>query len=141
MTPHGSDASSLDFWVGEWVCTWDGGHGANRITKELDDRVVVERFESLEPERWTGMSLSVFNEEHGWRQTWVDSTGNYWALHEGSDGDDLTFEVTENDDGRDVVKRMVFSDVAYDSFSWRWERSFDAGASWEPLWTIAYRRG
>jgi hypothetical protein len=140
MAAGGSDASSLDFWVGEWTCTWDGGGGRNRITKELDGRVVVERFESLEPERWSGMSLSVFDEEHGWRQTWVDSTGNYWAFHEGRDGDDLTFEVREVDDGRDVVKRMVFTDVADDSFSWRWERSFEDGGSWEPLWTIAYRR-
>jgi hypothetical protein len=141
MAAQGSDASSLDFWVGEWACTWDGGSGRNRITKELDDRVVVERFESLEPERWSGMSLSVFGERDGWRQTWVDSTGNYWSFHEGRDGNDLTFEVTETDDDRDVVKRMVFSDVAEDSFSWRWERSFDSGATWEPLWAIAYRRG
>ena len=35
------------------------------------------------PEQWSGMSLSVFDEVHGWRQTWADSTGNYWAL-EGS---------------------------------------------------------
>jgi hypothetical protein len=140
MAAYGSDSSSLDFWVGEWTCTWDGGGGRNRITKELDGRVVVERFESLEPEHWSGMSLSVFDEEHGWRQTWVDSTGNYWAFHEGCDGDDLTFEVREIDDGRDVVKRMVFTDVADDSFSWRWERSFEDGGSWEPLWAIAYRR-
>ena len=45
-------------------------------------RVVVERFESLEPEQWSGMSLSVFDEVHGWRQTWADSTGNYWALED-----------------------------------------------------------
>lgn len=142
MAVQSSDASSLDFWVGDWVCTWDGGSGRNRITKELDERVVVERFESLEPERWSGMSLSVFDEPgRRWRQTWVDSTGNYWAFDEGRAGDDFTFEVNETDEGRDVVKRMVFSDVAYDSFSWRWERSYDSGASWEVLWRIAYRRG
>ena len=76
-----SGPASLDFWVGDWHCEWDGGEGSNRVTKELGDRVVVERFESLEPERWSGMSLSVFDERYGWRQTWVDSTGNYWALH------------------------------------------------------------
>jgi hypothetical protein len=75
-----SSSAALDFWLGDWRCGWEGGEGRNRITKELGDRVMVERFESLAPDRWSGMSLSVFDERHGWRQTWVDSTGNYWAF-------------------------------------------------------------
>lgn len=141
-----SDDTSLDFWLGDWICTWEGGEGRNAITKEIGDRVVVERFESLSPERWSGMSLSVFDRRDGrWRQTWVDSTGNYWAFHEGRDGDRFTFQTTEAevDDGgdrREVVKRMVFFDIEADAFRWRWECSTDAGATWEPLWTIDYRR-
>ena len=138
--------AALDFWLGDWSCTWDGGHGSNRVARELDGHVVVERFECLAPERWSGISMSVFDSGLGrWRQTWVDSTGNYWALDEGRDRDDLTFEVEEietADDGSrvEVRKRMVFSDVDEDAFRWRWERSGDAGATWEPLWMIDYRR-
>src|SRR5436190_775368 len=69
---------ALDFWIGTWDCTWDGGRGTNRITREFDDRVVVERFEALEPEPFRGTSLSVFDPNAGWRQTWVDSNGSYW---------------------------------------------------------------
>lgn len=133
--------AALDFWVGEWTCTWDGGRGANTITKELDDRVVVERFECLEPERWTGLSVSVHDERRGWRQTWVDSTGNYWALDGDPHPEGFSFSVGELDEeGREVVKRMVFSQIERDRFDWRWERSSDDGASWEVLWTIDYRR-
>lgn len=141
-----SDPASLDFWLGEWNCTWERGRGRNRIAKELEDHVLVERFESLAPERWSGMSLSVFDERDGrWRQTWVDSTGNYWAFHEGRDGDHLTFQTTDvevDDTGRrlEVEKRMVFFDIEADAFRWRWERSWDPGATWEPLWTIEYHR-
>jgi hypothetical protein len=91
--------------------------------------------------------MSVFDRQlDRWRQTWVDSTGNYWALEEGRDHDDLTFEVDETEvreDGSrvEVRKRMVFSDIDEDAFHWRWERSFDGGTEWEPLWTIDYRRG
>jgi hypothetical protein len=131
---------ALDFWLGDWSCTWDGGHGTNRVSKELDGRVVVERFECLEPERWSGMSLSVFDEAHGWRQTWVDSTGNYWAFRGEPHADGFSFSVGEFHDGREVEKRMVFSDIAADAFLWRWERSEDAGATWEPLWVIEYNR-
>jgi hypothetical protein len=134
----GPDA--LDFWVGEWACTWEGGHGRNRVAKELDDRVVVERFESLEPRRWAGMSVSLHGDMHGWRQTWVDSTGNYWAFDGSAHPEGFTFATIEIEDGREVVKRMVFSAIADDSLDWRWERSRDAGQAWEVLWAIRYRR-
>lgn len=135
-----SAPTSLDFWLGGWICTWDGGSGRNSITKEFDGRVVVERFESLEPERWSGMSLSVFDEVHGWRQTWADSTGNYWALEGSPHADGFSFSVTGSEEGVRVEKRMVFSDIEPDAFRWRWERSADDGATWELLWTIDYRR-
>jgi hypothetical protein len=135
-----SDPGSLDFWLGEWSCTWEGGHGRNRVTKEMDSRVVVERFESLAPERWSGMSVSVFDERHGWRQTWVDSTGNYWALEGSPHTEGFSFAVTDAEEDGPVGKRMVFLDIEPDAFRWRWERSRDDGASWEPLWTIDYRR-
>lgn len=132
--------TSLDFWLGEWSCTWDGGVGRNSITRELGDAVVTERFESLEPERWSGMSVNVFDELHGWRQTWVDSTGNYWALQGRSHPEGFAFAVDEVENGRDITKRMVFSDIQADAFRWRWERSEDAGATWSELWVIDYRR-
>jgi hypothetical protein len=136
-----SGPGALDFWVGDWGCVWAGGGGRNRVSKELDGRVVVERFESLAPERWSGMSLSVFDERDGrWRQTWVDSTGNYWAFLEEPHPDGFAFTVDDLEDGREVVKRMVFSDIGADAFRWRWERSSDAGVTWEPLWSIDYRR-
>lgn len=141
MTSDGtSGPTSLDFWLGAWVCAWDGGHGTNRIAKEFDDQVVVERFEALEPERWSGMSVNVFDELHGWRQTWVDSTGNYWALTGRSHPEGFAFAVDEVENGRDITKRMVFSDIGADAFRWRWERSEDAGATWSELWVIHYQR-
>jgi hypothetical protein len=81
--------------------------------------VVVERFESLAPERWEGMSLSVHDEGRGWRQTWVDSTGNYWAFEGGPHPEGFAFSTTEIDDGQEIEKRMVFSDIGSDSFDWR----------------------
>jgi len=140
MTVPSAGPDALDFWLGEWSCSWEGGHGRNTITKELDGRVVVERFESIEPERWSGMSLSVHDARLGWRQTWVDSTGNYWAFHGEPHDGGFVFAVTEEERGRPVEKRMVFSDVTRECFSWRWERSEDDGRTWTELWTIVYRR-
>jgi hypothetical protein len=111
------------------------------VTRELDDQVVVERFAAREPERFAGTSLSVQDRRTGeWRQTWVDSTGSYWAFV-GGPRDDGTFVLgtAEPVDEEQVYKRMVFSDIAADTFSWRWESSAD-GETWDLRWAISYRR-
>jgi hypothetical protein len=134
------DAHSFDFWLGEWDCAWEGGHGTNAITRELDGRVVVERFEAREPEAFRGMSLSVFDDEVGWRQTWADSNGGYWHLV-GSmlpDGSP-SFTTPGRVDAERVYKRMVFFDTEPDRFRWRWECSPD-GQRWQERWAIRYTR-
>ena len=39
------NGSELDFWLGSSRAGWEGGEGTNRIARELDGNVVVERFE------------------------------------------------------------------------------------------------
>ena len=80
----------LGFWLGRWICTWDGGHGTNTVTLDMDGHVVTERFEALEPEPFSGLSVSVQGTDGLWRQTWVDSTGSYWHF-EGGPQDNGTF--------------------------------------------------
>jgi ribosomal-protein-alanine N-acetyltransferase len=131
----------LDFWIGEWECTWDGGHGTNTVARELGGSVVVERFEAFGPEPLTGMSVSAPDPvAGGWRQTWVDSDGNYWAFA-GRAREDGTFVFQTQGpvDAERLHKRMVFAEIAADGFVWRWEASPD-GATWTERWTIRYRR-
>jgi hypothetical protein len=129
----------LNFWLGVWTCTWDGRHGTNRVTRELGDRVIVERFAALAPEPFAGMSVSVFDPEAGWRQTWVDANGSYWHFAGEAGNGRFTFATPEPVDAERVYKRMVFSDLADDRFHWRWESSVD-GAEWTERWAIDYRR-
>ena len=138
--PPPTEAGLFDFWVGEWDCAWDGGTGRNSVTREHDGRVIVERFRANAPEPFEGTSLSVFTPGVGWRQTWVDDQGNYWAFDGGAQGDTMVLATTETEAGREVRKRMVFSDIALDSFTWAWQRSDDDGATWSTVWKIDYRR-
>ncbi len=130
----------LGFWLGRWICTWDGGHGTNTVTRDMDGHVIIERFEALEPEPFSGLSVSVQGTDGLWRQTWVDSTGSYWHF-EGGPQDDGTFvfATPRPVDADQVYKRMVFSDIGADGFAWRWEFS-DDGSQWEQRWVITYRR-
>ena len=132
------DADALDFWLGTWACTWEGGHGTNTVTREFDGRVVQERFEAIEPEPFSGLSVSVHDGDT-WRQTWVDSSGSYWAFVGEQEGDTVIFETPVQVDADQVFKRMVFSNITADGFDWRWEFSPDR-TSWEPRWELRYRR-
>jgi hypothetical protein len=138
--PLPPESAQFAFWVGEWDCTWEGGAGRNTVTREHEGRVILERFREDPPGAFRGTSLSVFTPGIGWRQTWVDDQGNYWAFDGGMEGDDMVLATVESEDGREVRKRMVFTDITPDAFTWRWERSEDDGATWSLTWSIDYRR-
>ena len=135
------NGSELDFWLGSWHARWDGGEGTNTITRELDDKVIVERFEGRSSMELTGFSVSVFDAEGDlWRQTWVDDHGSYFALTGGMDGDTFVLAMSTMRGGVPIELRMVFCEIQTDGFRWLWERSKDDGATWDPAWEIAYTR-
>ncbi len=147
MSDLGPD--TFDFWLGEWDCEFEGGHARNSVTRGFDDKVIRESFTVDEPRDWSGMSVSVFSDVAGWRQTWVDESGNYWAFEGGLvDGHpsfgtpvpvDGGIELPDGSRSDALYKRMVFTDISTDGFSWRWESSPDRGA-WTVNWEIRYSR-
>jgi hypothetical protein len=139
------DGTELDFWLGDWDATWDGGHGTNRIQRVLRDRVILEEFdeaaESGGAEALHGRSWSVFDAERRiWRQTWVDDQGAYLDFDGARVEGWFVFERAVPERGAQSRQRMVFRDVRVDSFHWTWESSPDGGASWVTRWAIDYRR-
>jgi hypothetical protein len=139
------DGSELDFWLGEWDATWEGGHGTNRLSRVLRERVIFEEFdeapESSGADALHGRSWSVFDaDRHLWRQTWVDDQGSYLELVGGRAEGCFTFQRAAPERGPQVRQRMVFRDVAADSFHWTWESSLDGGATWTTRWAIDYQR-
>ncbi len=134
-------AHGLDFWIGDWDLTWDGGGGRNTITRELDGHVLIERFVAGGEDAFSGMSVSVEDPSSGiWRQTWVDSAGSYWAFVGGPQRDGtFVFSTAGPVDAEHMVKRMVFSNVSTDSLDWRWEFSPDS-VHWQQRWAIKYQR-
>jgi hypothetical protein len=132
--------AGLDFWLGDWRATWDGGSGRNQVTREVGGQVIVERFEAAGDEPFSGISVSVADTAGLWRQTWADSTGNYWTFVGGPQPDGtFLFGTSEPVDSDHVYKRMVFSNIEADAFDWRWEFSPDAD-TWEQRWAIRYTR-
>ena len=128
----------FDFWIGTWHCSWEGGEGRNVVDWVCAGRVLREAFDA-EPHGLVGTSLSVYDPGAGcWMQTWMDSTGTWFHLSGARDDDGMELRTTTLDvDG--YRKRMRFARIHDEGFEWDWSRS-KAGAPWEPLWAISYRR-
>ncbi|RMF56524.1 MAG: DUF1579 domain-containing protein [Calditrichaeota bacterium] len=147
-TPEGKQ---FDFWVGRWDLTWPAeqmggekgqlGHGSNTVTKILDDCIVQEQFR-FPAGNFNGTSVSVYNlRTKRWQQTWVDNQGGYLLFTGGfKDGKMELRTPTYQRNGKTIVSRMVFRNIAKDSFDWDWQRSSDGGNTWQDVWNIHYRR-
>jgi hypothetical protein len=128
----------FDFWLGEWNVYWGDKQGTNRIERILDGAAIQENFEG---DGLIGISVSVFSkEDHRWYQTWVDNTGSYLDfVGEFADGKMI---LSRNGvvEGKTVRQRMVWYDIAPNTFLWNWERSDDEGTSWREMWKLEYKR-
>jgi len=132
----------FDFWLGEWDLTWsDTVHGSNTITADLDNCVIVERFDGYPGTPMRGMSVSTYNKNTGkWHQTWVDNQGGYLDFTgEFADGKMILSREATRDEQM-FLQRMVWFDITADSLLWNWENSIDNGETWNTLWAIKYKR-
>jgi hypothetical protein len=147
-----SAARQFDFWLGEWDLTWPGeqsglpagqiGRGTNAITAILDSCVIQENFVDLAPNSLRGMSFSVYNKRLGkWQQTWVDNQGGYLDfVGEFKDGKMILSRQATTKEGKEIIQRMVWHNIAKDQLDWNWEASEDGGKTWKVNWQIHYTR-
>lgn len=128
----------LDFWVGSWTLTWQGGEGSNNISKTYGGCVIQEDFKS---KSFQGMSISMYDKVRGqWRQTWMDDQGSYFDFYGIIEGDDFIFQTIADPNNAQSKQRMIFTDIKDNSLTWLWQKSTDGGKSWEEQWKIYYVR-
>jgi hypothetical protein len=140
------EASQLDFWIGEWKAEWKDSEGnvqtgSNTISKILGGCVVEENF-STGDNSFIGKSYSVYNTTKNiWEQTWVDNQGSYMDFTGGMNGENMILSRRViNKLGKEIIQRMVFSEITKKSFTWNWESSNDDGKTWTLNWQIKYSR-
>lgn len=135
----------MDFWLGTWDAYYAADAatpgGRNVITREYGGCVVQEAFDGgPQAQGLIGHSVSTYHTPSGrWRQTWVDNQGGYFALVGGPEDGKFVLNSYRLHDNV-LVQRMVFEDITSENFTWRWQQSADAGATWTDSWVIWYRR-
>ncbi len=141
-----TECHQLDFWVGNWKATWQDSsgnifEGRNSIKKILGGCVIMENFDGNPGIEYTGKSFSVYNQKTNiWQQTWVDSQGSYMLFTGGKqDNKMILSREVETNKGK-ISQRMVFYNIAENSFDWNWEASTDDGMNWRLNWKIHYER-
>ncbi len=104
----------FDFWVGDWDLSWEGGKGANRIAKILNECVVQETFDGAPMLR--GLSVSTYDKANKlWRQTWVDDDGSYLDFTGGLVDGQMTLSRSAEREGKTFLQRMIWYNVSPDS--------------------------
>ena len=144
----GAEFHQLDFWLGDWDARWDAspgqpaGQGRNRITRDFDNCVIHEHFDGgPSTGNMHGESWSIYHAPaQRWRQTWVDNQGGYFALSGGMEQTGKFVLVSYSLQDNTPRQRMVFEDITPTSFTWRWQRTSDNGATWADSWVIHYTR-
>jgi hypothetical protein len=136
------EVRQFDFWLGDWECTWgEGQRGSNHIKAILGGLVVQENFNGEPTMPYHGLSVSVYSPSlKKWRQTWVDDAGTYLDFAgEFADGR-MVLTRTAVEESSLPLQRMVWYNIAADTFDWDWQRSEDGGETWQTQWAIHYRR-
>lgn len=135
----------LDFWVGEWDAVWvdqEGNEqqGSNSITLQQGGCVIQENFNGNPGTPFTGLSISMYVSRLGyWKQSWMDSAGGYLDFTGGPDEGGFHFTLVRATDEAPYM-RMIFRNIADDSFDWHWQQSEDEGETWGDQWVINYTR-
>lgn len=136
------EAAQFDFWVGEWDLTWgENLRGTNSVRKLWNACTIEENFTDPNT-NLQGKSWSVYDpKKKKWQQTWIDNNGSY-MLFEGEfkDGQMLLSRQQSNAQGELQHFKMLFYNIAQNSFDWAWQQSKDNCQTWETLWQIHYQR-
>jgi hypothetical protein len=132
----------FDFWIGKWDVKSQGALvGHSEIQQILGTCVILENWTGMQG--GSGKSFNTYDtESHAWRQFWVDDRGTSTLFTDGKleNGAMRFLTHSRGADGKDVLGRLSFYDLAKDRVRQWKERSTDGGATWTTDYDLQYER-
>jgi len=137
------ESRQFDFWIGTWDVQTSTGQpaGENTIDLILGDCVLLENWTSRGG--GSGKSLNLFNAGAGfWQQTWVDAQGSVTEYRNGTyqDGVMRFTADSKGPDGKPVLQKLAFFNLAPGKVRQFGERSDDGGKTWTVEYDLSYLR-
>lgn len=143
-------AGDFDFLSGEWKIrnrrlkgqVWDEFEGEATVKSILGGIVSVEELR-IPARNFSGMGLRVLDVERKlWADYWVNSQSGIvgppsWGAFTDGVG---PFDADETEDGKPVVVRGEWAQLAPGACRWRQSVSRDGGRTWSENWVMDWRR-
>ncbi len=143
---RGVEAHQFDFWVGEWAVTlWQSDPstapvGHNSVTADLEHCAILEAWTPTAGGK--GRSINFWDtNRHAWRQVWISAEGGTLD-YEGhfADGAMRFTGWTLGADGKHVLQKLTFLQIAADTVRQLFEASEDGGTTWKSTFDGRYAR-
>jgi hypothetical protein len=155
------DYHQFDFWIGQWDIkqkilkadgTWFEAGARTNVSPILGGCAIMEEWhgdvfffwEGMEkPEPLKGFSVRAFDgKTNQWTISWMDTLHLRFSEFEGTfrDGRGEFFRKRPNEQKKETITRITFSDITPASVHWDLAVSTDDGQSWKTLWIMQMTR-
>jgi hypothetical protein len=151
----------FDFWIGQWDIkqkilkadgTWFEADAHTNVSPILDNCALMEEWQGdvfffwegmQKPERLKGFSVRAFDgKTNQWTISWMDTRHLRFSEFEGNfhgrRGE--FFRKRLNEEKKETITRITFSDITPASVHWDLAVSTDNGQSWKTLWIMQMTR-
>ncbi|SHI92707.1 hypothetical protein SAMN05444363_2135 [Flavobacterium terrae] len=140
--------NQFDFWIGEWKVYDLKGNlaGQSKITKILDNCVVLEEWTSAKEQQgllFSGKSFNSYNSAtKQWQQNWIDNTGGsteYLTGHFENDAMHFISRPFNNGGKTTSVRKLTFYKLKDGKVRQHGEISNNEGKDWVTEYDLEYR--
>lgn len=140
--------NQFDFWIGEWNVYDLKGNlaGTSKITKILDNCVVLEEWTSANKQQglvYSGKSFNSYNAAtKQWQQNWIDNIGGSTEFLNGYfEKDAMHFISRPFPNGKNTVsvRKLTFYKLKDGKVRQHGEISNDEGKTWTTEYDLEYR--
>lgn len=140
--------NQFDFWIGEWDAYATNGNlaGHSKITKILDNCVILEEWTSAGAQQglvFSGKSFNSYNSAtRQWQQNWIDNTGGSTEYLTGHYENDVMYFVSRPFTGKKgitCIRRLTFFKLKDGKVRQFGEISTDDGKTWTAEYDLEYR--
>jgi hypothetical protein len=157
----GPEYHQFDFWIGQWDikqkilkadATWFEADAHTNVSPILGGCALMEEWqgdvlffwEGMEqPEPLKGFSVRAFDRKtNQWTISWMDTRHLRFSEFEGNfhDGRGEFFRKRLNEEKKETVTRITFSEIKPASVRWDLAVSSDDGQNWKTLWIMQMTR-